>query len=73
MIYLQIADFWEDAQILDSFHHPNVFPFYGVVCGDPDGSLATVAEFMVNGYLKQLLRKNTGIACVIKEYFACIR
>jgi serine/threonine protein kinase len=54
---LQIADFWKEAQILSSLHHPNVVAFYGVVRDGPDGSLATVTEFMVNGSLKQFLRK----------------
>ena len=54
---LQIADFWKEAQILSSLHHPNVVSFYGVVRDGPDGSLATVTEFMINGSLKQFLRK----------------
>ncbi|GAB2218260.1 hypothetical protein Drorol1_Dr00001480 [Drosera rotundifolia] len=52
-----IADFWKEALILSSVHHPNVVSFYGVVRDGPDGSLATVTEFMVNGSLKQYLRK----------------
>ena len=56
-LILQIADFWKEAQILSSLHHPNVVSFYGVVRDGPDGSLATVTEFMVNGSLKQFLRK----------------
>jgi serine/threonine protein kinase len=52
---LQIADFWKEALILSSLHHPNVVSFY--VRDGPDGSLATVTEFMVNGSLKQFLRK----------------
>ncbi|GJM87248.1 hypothetical protein PR202_ga03184 [Eleusine coracana subsp. coracana] len=52
-----IADFWKEALILSSLHHPNVVSFYGVVRDGPDGSLATVTEFMVNGSLKQFLRK----------------
>ncbi|KAL3841026.1 hypothetical protein ACJIZ3_025617 [Penstemon smallii] len=52
-----IADFWKEAQILSSLHHPNVVSFYGVVRDGPDGSLATVTEFMVNGSLKQFLQK----------------
>ncbi|ONM62773.1 Protein kinase superfamily protein with octicosapeptide/Phox/Bem1p domain [Zea mays] len=54
---LQITDFWKEALILSSLHHPNVVAFYGVVRDGPDGSLATVTEFMVNGSLKQFLRK----------------
>ncbi|GMH16638.1 hypothetical protein Nepgr_018479 [Nepenthes gracilis] len=52
-----IEDFWKEALILSSLHHPNVVSFYGVVRDGPDGSLATVTEFMVNGSLKQYLRK----------------
>ncbi|KAK6942418.1 Protein kinase domain [Dillenia turbinata] len=52
-----IADFWKEAQILSSLHHPNVVSFYGIVRDGPDGSLATVTEFMVNGSLKQFLQK----------------
>lgn len=43
--------------ILGSLHHPNVVSFYGIVRDGPDGSLATVTEFMVNGSLKQFLQK----------------
>ncbi|CAK9156649.1 unnamed protein product [Ilex paraguariensis] len=52
-----IADFWKEALILSSLHHPNVVSFYGVVRDGPDGSLATVTEFMINGSLKQYLKK----------------
>ncbi|KAJ3699103.1 hypothetical protein LUZ61_002808 [Rhynchospora tenuis] len=52
-----IADFWKEAQILGSLHHPNVVSFYGVVRDGPDGGLATVTEYMVNGSLKQFLYK----------------
>lgn len=52
-----IADFWREALTLSSLHHPNVVSFYGVVRDGPDGSLATVTEFMVNGSLKQFLQK----------------
>ncbi|KAE8700143.1 Serine/threonine protein kinase, putative isoform 3 [Hibiscus syriacus] len=55
---LQIADFWKEALILSSLHHPNVVSFHGVVRDSPDGSLATVSEFMVNGSLKQFLQKD---------------
>lgn len=53
----QIADFWKEALILSSLHHPNVVSMYGIVRDGPDGSLATVTEFMVNGSLKQFLQK----------------
>eukprot|EP00250_Pteridium_aquilinum_P019241 c24360_g1_i1 orf=593-3931(+) len=52
-----IADFWQEAFILGQLHHPNVVAFYGVVPDGPDGTLATVTEFMVNGSLKQALQK----------------
>ncbi|XP_077214910.1 RAF-like serine/threonine-protein kinase 24 [Tasmannia lanceolata] len=52
-----IADFWKEALILSSLHHPNVVSFYGIVRDGPDGTLATVTEFMVNGSLKQFLQK----------------
>ncbi|XP_039024261.1 uncharacterized protein LOC120157071 [Hibiscus syriacus] len=52
-----IADFWKEALILSSLHHPNVVSFYGIVRDSPDGSLATVSEFMVNGSLKQFFQK----------------
>ncbi|CAL0330366.1 unnamed protein product [Lupinus luteus] len=52
-----IADFWKEALMLSSLHHPNVVSFYGIVRDGPDGSLATVTEFMVNGSLKQFLHK----------------
>ncbi|KAF4359749.1 hypothetical protein F8388_008311 [Cannabis sativa] len=52
-----IGDFWKEALILSSLHHPNVVSFYGIVRDGPDGSLATLTEFMVNGSLKQFLQK----------------
>lgn len=52
-----ISDFWKEALMLSSLHHPNVVSFYGIVRDGPDGSLATVTEFMVNGSLKQFLHK----------------
>lgn len=52
-------DFWREAQILSKLHHPNVVAFYGVVPDGTGGTLATVAEFMVNGSLRNvLLRKD---------------
>ncbi|CAL9122834.1 unnamed protein product [Musa textilis] len=52
-----IADFWKEALIMSYLHHPNIVSFYGVVRDGPDGSLATVTEFMINGSLKQFLQK----------------
>ena len=57
VLLLQIADFWKEALLLSSLHHPNVVSFYGIVRDGPDGSLATVTEFMINGSLKQFLQK----------------
>ncbi|KAL6191883.1 hypothetical protein ACLB2K_038272 [Fragaria x ananassa] len=48
-------DFWREAKILSTIHHPNVLAFYGVVPDGPGGTLATVAEFMVNGSLRHVL------------------
>lgn len=57
--FLQTKDFWREAQILSKLHHPNVVAFYGVVPDGTGGTLATVAEFMVNGSLRNvLLRKD---------------
>ncbi|KAF8393254.1 hypothetical protein HHK36_021495 [Tetracentron sinense] len=52
-----IADFWKEAHILGQLHHPNVLAFYGVVTDGPVTNLATVTEYMVNGSLKQVLRR----------------
>ncbi|KAL5977503.1 hypothetical protein ACLOJK_021850 [Asimina triloba] len=53
------VDFWREAEILSRLHHPNVVAFYGVVQDGPGGTLATVAEYMVNGSLRHvLLRKD---------------
>eukprot|EP00252_Welwitschia_mirabilis_P025911 TRINITY_DN826_c0_g2_i2.p1 TRINITY_DN826_c0_g2~~TRINITY_DN826_c0_g2_i2.p1 ORF type:complete len:1395 (-),score=305.36 TRINITY_DN826_c0_g2_i2:508-4692(-) len=52
-----IADFWREACILGKLHHPNVVAFYGIVLDGPDGTMATVTEYMVNGSLKQVLNK----------------
>ncbi|XP_058096453.1 uncharacterized protein LOC131242065 isoform X2 [Magnolia sinica] len=53
------VDFWREAEIISRLHHPNVVAFYGVVQDGPGGTLATVAEFMVNGSLRHvLLRKD---------------
>ncbi|XWS26959.1 hypothetical protein CRYUN_Cryun26dG0074900 [Craigia yunnanensis] len=51
------ADFWREAHILGQLHHPNIVALYGVVTDGPLTSLATVAEYMVNGSLKQVLRR----------------
>ncbi|KAA8535051.1 hypothetical protein F0562_030054 [Nyssa sinensis] len=52
-----VADFWKEAHILGQLHHPNIVAFYGVVTDGPVTNLATVTEYMVNGSLKQVLRK----------------
>ncbi|KAL6214407.1 hypothetical protein ACLB2K_013841 [Fragaria x ananassa] len=53
----QLTDFWREAQILSNLHHPNVVAFYGIVPDGTGGTLATVAEYMVNGSLKHALVK----------------
>ncbi|XP_043813364.1 uncharacterized protein LOC110616777 isoform X3 [Manihot esculenta] len=50
-------EFWREAEILSKLHHPNVVAFYGVVKDGPGGTLATVAEFMVDGSLRHVLLK----------------
>ncbi|KAK9947613.1 hypothetical protein M0R45_003229 [Rubus argutus] len=52
-----LADFWKEAHILGQLHHPNIVAFYGVVTDGPVTNLATVTEYMVNGSLKQVLRR----------------
>ncbi|GAV72851.1 PB1 domain-containing protein/Pkinase_Tyr domain-containing protein, partial [Cephalotus follicularis] len=52
-----VADFWREAHILGQLHHPNIVAFYGVVTDGPVTNLATVTEYMVNGSLKQVLRR----------------
>ncbi|KAD5318197.1 hypothetical protein R6Q59_033465 [Mikania micrantha] len=55
-------EFWREAVILSKLHHPNVMAFYGVVHDGPDGTLATVTEFMVDGSLRHvLLRKDRNL------------
>ncbi|KAJ7942569.1 Mitogen-activated protein kinase kinase kinase [Quillaja saponaria] len=49
------VEFWREADILSKLHHPNVVAFYGVVQDGPGATLATVAEFMVNGSLRHVL------------------
>ncbi|XP_047942727.1 uncharacterized protein LOC125189498 [Salvia hispanica] len=54
-------DFWNEAIKLADLHHPNVVAFYGVVLDGPEGSVATVTEYMVNGSLRNALQKNDRI------------
>ncbi|KAK7313896.1 hypothetical protein VNO77_39101 [Canavalia gladiata] len=49
------AEFWREAEILSKLHHPNVVAFYGVVQHGPGGTMATVAEYMVDGSLRNVL------------------
>ncbi|XP_050222955.1 uncharacterized protein LOC126673046 [Mercurialis annua] len=51
------SEFWREAEILSKLHHPNVVAFYGVVQDGPGGTLATVAEYMVDGSLRHVLLK----------------
>ncbi|KAL6210903.1 hypothetical protein ACLB2K_016133 [Fragaria x ananassa] len=52
-----LTDFWREAQNLSNLHHPNVVAIYGIVPDGAGGTLATVAEYMVNGSLKHALVK----------------
>ncbi|ESW16164.1 hypothetical protein PHAVU_007G134500 [Phaseolus vulgaris] len=54
-------DFWREAQILSTLHHPNVVAFYGVVPDGPGGTLATVTEYMVHGSLRSVLMKREKV------------
>ena len=53
--YSQTTEFWREADILSKLHHPNVVAFYGVVQDGPGATLATVAEYMVDGSLRHVL------------------
>ncbi|KAF8400686.1 hypothetical protein HHK36_013986 [Tetracentron sinense] len=52
-----INDLWKEAYLLSQLHHPNVLAFYGVVTDGPVTNYASVTEYMVNGSLKQVLRR----------------
>lgn len=54
---MQVKDFWREAYILGQLHHPNIVALYGVVTDGPVTNLAVVTEYMVNGSLKQVLRR----------------
>lgn len=64
-MFFQIKDFWREARILSTLHHPNVVAFYGVVPDSPRGTLATVTEFMVNGSLRQVLLKKDRLVIML--------
>ncbi|CDO99392.1 unnamed protein product [Coffea canephora] len=49
--------FWREAQILSKLCHPLVVAFYGVVLDGPEGALAYVTEYMLDGSLSALLEK----------------
>ncbi|KAE8714560.1 Detected protein of unknown function [Hibiscus syriacus] len=55
-------EFWREAQILSKLHHPNVVSFYGVVTDGPEGTMATVTEYMVNGSLALDRRRKVILA-----------
>ncbi|XP_027165461.1 serine/threonine-protein kinase HT1-like [Coffea eugenioides] len=44
--------FWREVRILSKLHHPQVVAFFGVVPDDPEGTLAYVTEYMVDGSLR---------------------
>ncbi|KAL6223932.1 hypothetical protein ACLB2K_002789 [Fragaria x ananassa] len=52
-----LSAFWKEAHILGQLHHPNIVAFYGGVTDGPVKNLATVTEYMVNGSLRQVLRR----------------
>ncbi|KAL5729519.1 mitogen-activated protein kinase kinase kinase [Ranunculus cassubicifolius] len=52
-----IAEFWKEAHILSQLRHPNVVSFYGIVKDGTSKNFATVTEYMVNGSLKQALKR----------------
>lgn len=51
--------------MLGQLHHPNVVAFYGVVTDGPVRNLATVTEYMVNGSLKQVLKRKDRYAYIV--------
>ncbi|XVF29173.1 hypothetical protein REPUB_Repub15cG0097200 [Reevesia pubescens] len=50
-------ELWREARILSKLHHPNVVAFYGVITDGPEGTMATVTEYTVNGSLRNALLK----------------
>ncbi|KAG4399068.1 hypothetical protein GLYMA_08G165900v4 [Glycine max] len=57
------VEFWREAEILSKLHHPNVVAFYGVVQDGPGGTMATVAEYMVDGSLRHVLLRKDRFHC----------
>ncbi|KAK7324256.1 hypothetical protein VNO77_27786 [Canavalia gladiata] len=50
-------DFWREAEILSKLRHPNVMAFYGVVKDGPEGTMAIVTEYMVDGSLSHAVHE----------------
>jgi hypothetical protein len=63
------TDFWREAIILSKLHHFNVVASYGIVINGPDGILATVTEYILNGSLKQVPNKEDRTTDRCKRLF----
>ncbi|KAK3234052.1 hypothetical protein CYMTET_55678 [Cymbomonas tetramitiformis] len=52
------SEFWKEAEVLYSLHHPNVLPTFGVIrATESFPAPAIVTEYIVNGSLKHVLGK----------------
>lgn len=47
-----------EVEILSTLQHPNIVAFYGVLEDGPGSVVATVSEYMVDGSLRDALRRN---------------